>query len=209
MSNYGPVDKTINHTVFIAGKEYRRYKNDGYYVLYPVVDGSVNYSKGVLEHRLVYEITNGVALSDDMQVHHLNHNRSDNRPENLVALSRSEHTRLHNSERGGGLEPSYCVDCGKQLARPTRKRCRQCYKKYMARHVPSMDELASHTSSMTNAEVAKLYGVSIGTIAGWKRKYGLISTRKQCRTSRTGGGEPDARKTGCEGAVPTPSDTIL
>jgi hypothetical protein len=44
------------------------------------------------EHRLVADAKSGE------HVHHLNHKRADNRPENLVVLSPSEHGKAHRSE---------------------------------------------------------------------------------------------------------------
>lgn len=52
----------------------------------------------VLEHRLVWEQANGRRPRPDEHVHHINGIRDDNRPENLVALTRSEHRRLHRAE---------------------------------------------------------------------------------------------------------------
>ncbi len=49
----------------------------------------------VLEHRLIWEEANGRRLKPDEQVHHINHDRQDNRPGNLVALSRSAHAHEH------------------------------------------------------------------------------------------------------------------
>lgn len=45
------------------------------------------------EHRQVLD------APDAKHVHHRNHNRSDNRPENLVAVSAQEHAAIHSRER--------------------------------------------------------------------------------------------------------------
>lgn len=49
----------------------------------------------VPQHRVVWEAANGRLLSRAEQVHHVNGVRDDNRPENLIALSRADHRRLH------------------------------------------------------------------------------------------------------------------
>lgn len=63
----------------------------------------------VFEHRLVaekylltdensVEIGGKKYLSPDYMVHHKNHNRLDNRPENLEVMKRSAHSRMHAEE---------------------------------------------------------------------------------------------------------------
>ena len=47
------------------------------------------------EHKLVAEQMIGRPLRDDEVVHHINGDKTDNRPENLMVMTRSEHMKLH------------------------------------------------------------------------------------------------------------------
>lgn len=47
------------------------------------------------EHRVVAEEMLGRSLTSNDIVHHINHDKKDNRPENLSVMSRSEHAALH------------------------------------------------------------------------------------------------------------------
>lgn len=49
----------------------------------------------VAEHRLIAENMIGRYLNQDEDIHHLNFNKLDNRPENIVILTKSEHSKLH------------------------------------------------------------------------------------------------------------------
>lgn len=52
----------------------------------------------VTEQILVWEKTHGVSLPDEYIVHHLNNVKTDNRPENLLALSVLSHQRVHSTQ---------------------------------------------------------------------------------------------------------------
>lgn len=53
--------------------------------------------KRVPEHRAVVEELLGITLQNDQVVHHINGDKTDNRPENLQILDWKEHSRLHAS----------------------------------------------------------------------------------------------------------------
>ena len=53
----------------------------------------------ILEHDLIMECNIGRWLNKDEIVHHINGIRNDNRIENLMLMTRGEHSRLHNTKK--------------------------------------------------------------------------------------------------------------
>lgn len=74
----------------------------------------------ILEHRWVMEQVLGRKLRSDEHVHHINHDRLDNRPENLEVVSPAEHGLRHT------VHPisKPCVICGKEFTPHKTKRVR-------------------------------------------------------------------------------------
>lgn len=70
---------------------------DGYWRVYKPDHPNAS-RRYVLEHRLIWEETNGKRLPSGWIVHHLNGIKTDNRPENLTAMKRSGHTRIEMGE---------------------------------------------------------------------------------------------------------------
>jgi len=85
----------------------------------------------VWEHRIVAAEMLGRPLTAAEFVHHINHQRDDNRAENLQVMSRSEHRRLHWAETARhewSIKFAACKACG-TVARPHfgRGMCSVCW----------------------------------------------------------------------------------
>ena len=57
-----------------------------------------NKQLGEIEHRKIMRMKLGRPLTKDEVVHHIDKNPFNNKPSNLVVMTRSEHTRLHIKE---------------------------------------------------------------------------------------------------------------
>lgn len=80
-----------------SGHEKKR--SDGYIGVYYPDHPDANKDGYVMKHRLIMEQKIGRRLKNNEVVHHKNHNRSDNRIDNLELMTASEHMSMHMKER--------------------------------------------------------------------------------------------------------------
>lgn len=107
-----------NHQYGLKGPKNSSFKNTkiktnyGYYAIYSPNHPFKDSGNRVKEHRLVVEahyslfdikyfceIDGKFYLKPDVEVHHINEIKTDNRIENLIPLTKVEHTRLHNNKK--------------------------------------------------------------------------------------------------------------
>ena len=94
-----------------------------------------------LAHRAIWEAANG-PISKGWVIHHKNKNRQDNRLENLRAMSRTAHNKLHSLERNlrprkiiNGVQLSRCPHCrefkntAEEFHRGDQGACKPCKSK--------------------------------------------------------------------------------
>ena len=98
---------------------------NGYYRIRLPGDKKVNYHRWLMEQHL------GRKLGSKEIVHHINHDKTDNRIENLEVLSLFDHLSLH---RNGTLKNkwayrhSHCVNCGTtEIPHKAKGLCYRCY----------------------------------------------------------------------------------
>ena len=174
-------------------KDRKRYLKNGYVVVeYPEHEKAFDTGTGLIgvyEHILVAEIILlGRPIVKGEVVHHLDSNRSNNSPDNLLVLSNSMHGKLHQWMNNYTIEPSPkqqerinlgCVRCF-TCEFPISGHLVYCSVKcgidrLAARKVerPDKETLEKLLWEKPTTTLAKEFGVSDKAVEKWSKKYGI------------------------------------
>lgn len=184
--------QTGHHPIKIMYKLFRRTIDTNGYVLvkmpyHPRAIASGSYEGYVYEHIVVAENLMGRSLLEGEVVHHLDQNRQNNSPDNLLILSNPMHAKLHGWMNKYSFEPNKefseriklgcirCIVCEYPIY-PEFKYCSANCSKIGARIVkdrPSKETLEKLVWSKPTTHISKDYGVSDKTIEKWCKIYSI------------------------------------
>lgn len=185
--------KSKNVSIELESEKYLLY-NDLVYRIIKFVDNHTGYlfvklsndegRKNLYIHRLVYRTFVGV-IPNGMQINHINHNKYDNRIENLEVLTASENQEKAVLFYGNKLLPR-CKQCGAKIRRAVvSDYCKKCQPKgdfniknkisnrQKVKVKPSKEILSNLIQNHSFVEIGKIYGVSDNAVRKWCKTYEL------------------------------------
>lgn len=149
----------------------KKKKLNGYIIVYipdhPKALKSRGYKGWVYEHVLVAEKLMKRPLNKDEHVHHLDLDKSNNHPSNLLVLLASQHTKLHSFLKHGSKTYSKCVECGADTDYTYCSRGCNEKSKRKVKNRPSKDELLELLKTNSFLSVGRKFGVSDNAIRKW------------------------------------------
>lgn len=161
----------------------RTIRSDGYAIVYhpgwPSAWKSGKNKGWVMEHKYVIEKSIGRLLTRSDIVHHKNHDRSDNRIENLELMNRRSHARKHAEEAGKQIGKQLCSICGRETTYSTGNKrrinyCLDCFRKMSKKtEYPTIEQLIQDCKKYGYVSVGKKLGVSDNAVRKHIRKLGF------------------------------------
>lgn len=171
--------------------------NNGYIEIMMPEHPNARSNGTVLEHRLVAEKKIGRLLKRNEVVHHIDEDKTNNIPENLIVFrSNSDHSRFHKigimKEMKDGtyicpipaskiIKCEYCGNYYIKTKTKTNKRfCSlDCYlkspKQYICgdREKPTKEELENLVRTHSFVSIGKMYGFSDNAVRRWCKNFGI------------------------------------
>lgn len=152
-------------------------------------------NKHYYKHRYVAEKMLGRKLKDSEVVHHIDENRSNNNPDNLMVFKTSaDHSAFHKGvpikkqgdvwvainpkiKNNFGTELVLCPKCKTTYKSVSAKLCIKCYKECRSEltssRIPSKDTLAWLLLTKNFTDIGKIYNVTGNAVRKWCVSYKL------------------------------------
>ena len=137
---------------------------------------------GVRLHRVVWQSFNGREIPDGWHVHHADHDRSNNQPDNLRLITAAEHMRHHHEGKRTEMPPE-----ASEAARAWHgsEKGRDWHKEHYEKHKHKLHAKASFTCEQCGSEFnAKKTGqnsfCSNKCKSAWRREKGLDDVVRAC-----------------------------
>lgn len=162
---------------------------NGYVRIYMPNHPHANISGMVYEHVLVAEKKLGRYLTAEEVVHHIDHNRSNNNPDNLMIFkTKKDHSIFHMNEedftlcifnidgtvscKSNPLKINHCVRCGCVIY-PGATLCRECYRKEGRDGRPKRETLKNLIRLFPFEQIGRQFNVTGNCIKNWCKYYNL------------------------------------
>jgi len=145
----------------------------------------------VSEHREIASQKIGRSLKDGECVHHMDEDKFNNDPDNLMVFRTNGDHKSYHSQIDFGLIPiilinddgsygtitriqpeNYICKCGNKKEHGSLT-CLECHNKDKAKNIPPKEELAKIVWEIPTTKIAEHFGVSDKAVSKWCEKYNL------------------------------------
>ncbi len=143
------------------------YKRRGYVLVWDPTNPMRGSDGMVYLHRKVMSEKLGRPLMSDEIVHHIDFNKENNHPDNLLLTTVVEHNKIHKLKR----ESKPCVVCGKLTLNPRTCSTRCGSVVGNESKIPNAEKLQKLLKEFSTREIAKKYRVSTSVVRKWRKKH--------------------------------------